>query len=163
MPRSIDSISVSAQMATDSGSKFYGIADLSRNGYGNYVASVSMSDQAWKAPKIVIKGFNCSTFSALGLDPIAEKKPWDIKKIASNIYWKEDLGHIRQSEAIEIFTPKTPTGSEKTFACDLVPGDSMRITNSMIARYLEISGHKLPSQHVLEIGGDTASLTQSVL
>ena len=77
-----------------------------------------MGDPSRKEPRIVVNGVDRTTSGALELDPVAEKKTWDVKKIVSNLYWKEDSDHIRQAEADDVFAPKSLPNIEAAEACE---------------------------------------------
>ena len=273
-PTSIDSIFVSADLPNESGAEFQGFSTLNRKGFSNFIGSAVMSDPSWKEPRIMINGLDYTTSGALGLDHVTEKKPWDVKKLVSNLYWKEDLDHVRQVEADDLFAPNSLPDTETAEACEKAAADFMQVAidagpvkdiagmppglahwvgwmrqyvmsmdrraltsdsehgaiddsnsgshsqsstmdylsqdgidgrlvytigkslsgildgsisaqatmekdnmlrefyshslgveacNGMMAKYLELSGHKLPAQRILEVGGGTASLTECAL
>ncbi|KAI0451648.1 putative polyketide synthase [Xylaria acuta] len=109
---SIDSIYVSASQPKEPGTELCGFSTLIREGHSSFMGSTTMSDKYWLQPKIVMKGVN---FARLG-DPKGEakleKQPWEIRKICSQLVWKEDLSQISQRDAEVIFTSNPPLGAE---------------------------------------------------
>ena len=145
---SIKSVFVSADLPKGAGSEFIGYSTLSKQGFDNLVGSVIMSDGQWSGPKVVMKGLNYKMNSKSSGATMHKKQPWEVKKICSNLVWKPDLDHVSQSQATELFAPSR-SGSH---SC-----------NDMIAKWLELSGHKKPYQRILEVSGGSTSLTLPAL
>ena len=99
VPTSIDSMYVSADLPKGAGSELRGFTKASRKGFRHYVGDVTMSDSAWSAPKIVVKGF---LGTQLGVSS-AEADPSDssalIRKLCSSFSWREDIDQLTQKDA----------------------------------------------------------------
>ncbi|TGJ82080.1 hypothetical protein E0Z10_g6692 [Xylaria hypoxylon] len=115
---SVDSIYVSADQPKGAGAEFCGFSTLIRKGHGSFTGSTVMSDKSWGQPKIVMKGVNFMRLGGLNGEVKPEKQPWEIRKICSHLVWKEDLSHVCQSEAEEIFAQKPSISADVTTACE---------------------------------------------
>ena len=153
---SITSVYISADVPKGAESELCGYSTLNKQGFSNLVGSVVMSDKSWSEPLVVIKGLNYKKCAHSSGETVYKKQPWEVKKICSNLVWKADLDHVQQSHAAEVFAPGT-----KTFSQTIT--DSTNTCNSMIAKWLELGGHKRPYQRILEVGGGSASLTLQAL
>jgi len=157
---SIDSVYISADVPKGAGSEFVGYSTLTRQGFTKLVGSVVMSDKDWSGPKVVAKGVNYKRISSSSGGTTHKKQPWEIKKICSNLVWKPDLDQINQEQAMELFAPSMQASSQTTTQKDsTAPLDC----NSMMARWLELSGHKKPYQKILEVSGGSTLLTLHAL
>lgn len=141
IPTSIDSLYVAAKIPKGAGAKFVGHSTLSQKGFNKFVTDIVMSDESWSQPNIIARGM---TFTAFGGDDASsgtEKNPWEVRKLCSQVSYKEDLDHIRQGEADVIFQ-----------------GD-----DHLIETWMQLSGHKRPSQRVLQLNSGDFPLTRSIL
>ncbi|KAI3336843.1 putative polyketide synthase [Xylariaceae sp. AK1471] len=118
VPSSINSIYVSVDQPKEVGAELYGFSTLVRKGHSSFMGSTVMSDKSWSQPKIVMNGVNFMRLGALKGEIKPEKQPWEIRKICSQLVWKEDLSQVCQSEAENIFPPKPSISAEITAACE---------------------------------------------
>ena len=149
---SIASVYISVNVPKGPGSKLVGYAKLNTQGFGNLLGSVVMSDDGWNELKVVIEGLNYKKTSHSIGETTHKKQPWEIKKICSNIVWQADLDHVRQSHVAETFNVQN---SKRAAA--------VHFPHQMISRWLELSGHKRPSQKILEVGCSSGALTVEAL
>ena len=141
VPTIIKSLYVSTSLPKKAGSKFTGYATLSCIGCGKYSTDIVMDDATLGQPKIIVSGMEYTALHSESAAFSAGKEPWKIRKLCSQVSYKEDLDHIRQAEADVIFD-----------------GDDQPIET-----WIQLSGHKRPSQRVLQINCGDFSLTQSIL
>ncbi|KAJ8122817.1 hypothetical protein ONZ43_g1083 [Nemania bipapillata] len=118
LPSSIDSIYVSADQPKGAGAEFCGFSTLTRQGHNSFVGSTVMSDKSWDQPKIVMKGVNFLQNGVLKGEAKPEKQDWEIRKICSQIVWKEDVSQLIQSEVDYVFPPKPAVTAEVKTACE---------------------------------------------
>ena len=156
---SVKSVYISADVPRGAKSEIVGYSTLEEQGFG-LLGSVTMSDKNWSGPKIVLKGLKYKKFSHSNIGTVDNKQPWEIKKICSNIVWKPDVEYISQSQATELLAPK-PVANDH--AVIRTVEKAFRTRSSMIAQWMEFSGHKRPYQRVLEVSNGSTSLTLQVL
>lgn len=117
VPSSIDFIYVSTEQPKDAGAELCGFSTLFRKGR-DFVGSTTMSDKSWSQPKIIMKGINFMRLGGLDGEAEPEKPPSEIRKICSQLVWKEDVSQLCQREAEQVFRPKPSISAEVREACD---------------------------------------------
>lgn len=117
VPTSIDYLYISADVPKGAGSELRGYASVSLTGFANFVADMTACDASVSQPMIVMKGFNCATLGSLNREAAVARQDWEIKKVCTELLWKEDLGLVRQKEADKIFVPKTVVSPADMSAC----------------------------------------------
>lgn len=117
IPTSIDYLYVSADMPKGAGTELCGFASISRVGFSNFTGGITVTDSSVSQTAIAIKGMKTTTLGSLNGEAATPREDWEIKKVCTELVWKEDLGLIRQKEADKIFTPKTLVSSANMSAC----------------------------------------------
>ncbi|KAI1124687.1 putative polyketide synthase [Nemania abortiva] len=112
LPSSINSIYVSAEQTKRVGAEYCGFSTLTRKGRGSFIGSTIISDRSWSQPKIVMKGVSFIRLDALRGEVAPKKEDWEIRKICSQIVWKEDVSQLRQSDVEKGFPPKPSISAE---------------------------------------------------
>ena len=118
VPTTFDSIVVSARLPKGPGAEFHGFTRSFRRGFREFGSEIVMSDETWNEPKIVIKGMSLTELGGLGDDGAANKTSSAIRKMCAEMVWKEDVDHVHQREAEELFTPKEQVSADHAAACD---------------------------------------------
>ena len=139
IPTSIESLYVAAKVPEIAGATLVGYTTLIRAGFNKFTADAVVSDGSWDHPKVKVTGVAFTPFREEAT--VSEKKPWDVRKLCSQISYKEDIDHVRQAEADVMFRE-----------CD-----------DPVAMWMDLSGHKRPSQRILEVNNEDFSLTVSIL
>ena len=104
VPTAIGSIYVSASLPMNAGEELQGFSRVSRKGFRNFVGPIYMSDKSWKEPKVVVKGIFCTELGALSGQSDSSDDSSFVKKLCSQIVWKEDVNQIGQKHAREILS-----------------------------------------------------------
>lgn len=65
VPISIDSIYIDAKVATEPGAELHGYSKGDQSGSGDTIGDIVLSDDAWEAPKVVVRGFLSRDISAV--------------------------------------------------------------------------------------------------
>ncbi|KAL9113103.1 MAG: hypothetical protein Q9227_002715 [Pyrenula ochraceoflavens] len=117
VPTSIDYLYVSADMPKGAGSELRGYTTVSLAGFSNYDADITVSDETVSRPMIAMKGFRCTTLGSLNGDMAVTRQDWEIKKVCTELVWKEDLALVRQREANKIFVPQVQMSQSDMLAC----------------------------------------------
>jgi hypothetical protein len=142
VPTRIESLYVSASMPHGTGSRVCGFSTLFKKGFNSYVGKTVITDTEWTKPVIVLDGVTLTRLQSAEDQSFKDKQPWEIRKIVTNLVWREDVDLL------------TNANVEKVFGR---PGTTFRtpfeLRNSYISKWLSLSGRKLPSQHVLHVGG----------
>ena len=99
MPTAIGSLYVSANLPKGAGAGLHGFAKVNRKGFRNFVGSVYMSDDDWTKPKIVVKDFFFTELGAFSGGSDSADQASFVKKLCSQIIWKEDVDHLTQEHA----------------------------------------------------------------
>lgn len=117
VPTSIDYIYVSADFPKGAGTELRGHSTVSLPGFSSFVADLTISDASLSKPMMTVKGFNCTTLGSLNGEAAVARQDWEIKKVCTELAWKEDLDLVRQKDADKIFIPKTLTSPVDMSAC----------------------------------------------
>ena len=118
VPRSIDTLIVSARLPSGPGAEFHGITHTTRRGFREFNSTSIMSDESWSEPKVVVRGAQLTELGNLADDGSANKTSSAIRKMCGELIWKEDVDHVRQREAEQLFTPSQGASAEHIAACD---------------------------------------------
>ncbi|KAL9112623.1 MAG: hypothetical protein Q9227_003194 [Pyrenula ochraceoflavens] len=133
VPTSFESIYVAADLPKGAGTDLCGFTTLHRKGFNNYLSQIYMSSKPMTEPKIIVKGLACTRLRAMDSDAAADKKPWEIRKICSQVTWKEDLTLLQPNEAADIFAPSTQVDTEITDACEKACTMFMKSANDVLS------------------------------
>ena len=117
VPTSCDYMYISADVPKGPGSELRGYSKISRAGFSNFVADMTVSDASLSHTVLAVRGFNCTTLGAINREAAIAREDWEIKKVCTELVWKEDLGLVRQREADQIFIPKTIVSPADMSAC----------------------------------------------
>jgi hypothetical protein len=139
LPTSIGSIVIAADIPKGAGAEFYGSTRMSRVGFRNYSGSIVMSDQSWNEPKIVVKDIVCTELGLLTEDLGSHKQPTALRKLCSQFVWKEDIDHIRQSEAEVLFLPEKTVDADYAANCERATATYLKSTISALDAEKEIA------------------------
>ena len=99
VPTAIGSMYVAASLPAGAGSTLRGFSKVTRKGFRNFVGPIFMSDETWTEPKIVVKGIFCTELGALSGESDSADQSNFVKKLCSQIVWKEDVDQIAQKNA----------------------------------------------------------------
>ena len=105
LPTSIESITISPNLPKGAGAEFCGFTKVFRKGFREYGGSVVFSDDTWSGPKIVVKGMVGTEVGVTADAQSSNKQKSSIRKMCAEMIWKEDVDHVRQVEAEQLFQP----------------------------------------------------------
>ena len=105
-----------------------------------------MADTDWTRPVIVLDGVTFTRLQSAEELSLKDKQPWESRKIVTNLIWKEDIDLLTNANVDKVFRD---LGS---------PHAKEELCDTYISTWLSLSGHKLPSQNVLHIGGGATGL-----
>ena len=167
VPTSIDFIRISADLPRTPGSPFVGFAKAARKGFRNYTGTIAFGDKTWETPYLLLSGYR--TTEMLNVDAgagAASTSSSAIRKMCTEIVWKEDVELLQQQDADTVITP---CKSFDDFCVELSGTSCLHDflnqlpATSMVAKYLDLQGHKRPDYKLLEIGASTGSLTAAAV
>ena len=148
LPTSIGSIVLSADLPKGAGAEFCGFTKVSRKGFRNYSGTITMGDLTWNDPKIIIKDIGCTELGLLTEELGSDKQLNAIRKLCSQLIWKEDIDHVRQIEGEQLFKPTKQVDSEYTAACERAAGIYMKRTVAGLTPEMEASMAPHSAQYV---------------
>jgi hypothetical protein len=94
---------VSAQLPRGAGKHLTGVIQASRTGYREMQSSVVVSNAVWDIPLIVMTGIRSTELGGMVGKISPTENTTAIRKICSEIIYKEDVDLVRQKEAQTIF------------------------------------------------------------
>ena len=112
VPTSFESIYVSANLPKGAGTELCGFATTHRKGFNNFISSIFISSKPTTEPMVVVRGVACTRLRSMSGESFSEKKSWEVRKVCSQITWKEDLTVLQPDEAAAIFTPTSQIDPE---------------------------------------------------
>jgi acyl transferase domain-containing protein len=97
VPTSIESVFVSADMSKGPGTEFCGFTKASKTGFRESAGSLTMSNDSWTAPLVVIKGLKFTELASMTVDSLDDSS--NLRKICAEIKWKQDVHHLSDEKA----------------------------------------------------------------
>lgn len=167
VPTSIEFIRISADLPKTPGSPFVGFAKAARKGFRNYTGTIAFGDETWTTPYLLLRGYR--TTEMLNVEAgagAASTSSSAIRKLCTELIWKEDVELLQQQDVDLVFAPHK---SFDEFCAELSGTSSLHEflkqlpATSMVAKYLNLQGHKRPDYKLLEIGAGTGSVTAAAV
>ncbi|KAK3319476.1 putative polyketide synthase [Cercophora scortea] len=131
VPKSIDAVTISANIPYLDGTILPGFANADRHGLNELNADIVMFDDAAQLPTIVIRGFLCAEIAGASSAAVT-------KSITSKLTWKPAVG-LLSPEDLNSLLSRLPTGEAK------------------LTEYLELLHHADPTCAILEVAADAES------
>lgn len=162
--KSIKSLTVPLGLSKAPGSLIVANSTLNYTGFGCYTAGFEAS-QGLSDPSKIIVGHGLQLHcDASEIDAVARKKPMrDVKKVASNFYWKPDIDKMSPTAIESLFLggglvlTRPIAQDDKMPRERSIPGHQINAVPDLVpwraytAKLLELCGHKSPDQSILEI------------
>ncbi|KFA49985.1 hypothetical protein S40293_05963 [Stachybotrys chartarum IBT 40293] len=131
VPKSIDSVIISASIPFEAGIALPGFANAGRYGLNELNADIFMFDGDTQLPVITIEGFLCAEILGASASVVA-------KSLAGKLTWKPEIGLLAPEKLAEILS-QLPDGER------------------MLSEYLQLLHHASPALSVLEVAADLDS------
>ena len=112
LPTFIESLTISSRLPKGAGAEFSGFARAFRKGFREFGGSIIMSDDSWNEPKVLVRGIVGTEVGAMADGVSSSKRQSSLRKMCAEMVWKEDVDHVRQSEAEQLFQPVGKIGTE---------------------------------------------------
>lgn len=100
VPKSIEEVKISADIAFEPGSEFNGFSTAAKHGFKELMADIQMLQGASENPAVKIKGFCCSEIS--GMSKQSDDGDDDIKKLCTKLVWKPTLELLSGEKVCEL-------------------------------------------------------------
>lgn len=98
IPISIESVYIAADVATEPGAVLSGYSKGTQSGSGDTIGDIVLSNEAWAAPKIVVRGFLSKDMSAT---TPASDTPDDRPRKCTTLEWREFDSELKTSASVE--------------------------------------------------------------
>ena len=114
LPTSIESLSISSRLPKGAGAEFCGFAKAYRQGFREFGGTIVMSDDSWNEPKVIVKGIVGTEVGVMADGVSSNKRQSSLRKMCAELVWKEDIDHVRQSDAEHLFQTVERSSTEHT-------------------------------------------------